>query len=365
MGGATHLSGSDLLAVLEVAGTLAGCETETDLRAAAGALPALIGADGLLTAEVRRPKDRGGDVGMRADVNDETVYDLRLADDFARHWNRHPVIARHVRMPFPRVATFSDFADSRTWLRGEVYNDLYLQMCPAKELGVQVGWAPDRMVCMALHRAGTEFTPRDRELLDQVAPHLRAAHRRIEGRTGLARRVELLERGLESGGDGALLVDRRGRITAAGPRARDSLRRWFDVAREASTLPDEVAAWRAAQRGAVAPRALVRTRGAATLRVRLVAAGEQDLLILTDQRERPPLPTTLAGALPITRREAEVLALLAAGETNVAIAGALGISRHTVGRHVERIFAKLGVRNRAQATASALAAARRSDSYTL
>jgi DNA-binding CsgD family transcriptional regulator len=364
MGGAIHLSGSDAVAVLQVAGALAGCETDVALRAAAGALPELIGADGILTAEVRRPAVPGGDVILRTDVNDETVYDLRLAGEFAPYAQRHPVIARHVRRPFPRVAAFSDFVDSGPWLRGEVYNDLYLQMCPAKELGVQLGWAPDRMTCMALHRAGSEFTRRDRALLDQVAPHLRAAHARIDARAGLARRIELLERGLESGGDGALLVDRRGRITAAGPRARDSLRRWFGASPEASGLPDEVAAWRRRQRGAVDPRPLVRTRGVAALRVRLVAAGEEDLLILCDRRERPPLPAALAGVPPITRREADVLALLVAGHTNVAIARELAISRHTVGRHVERIFAKLGVRNRAQATASTLAATR-GDAYTL
>jgi|GEM_PF-2706506 len=363
MGGASHASGSDLLAVLEVAGTLAGCETEDELRAAAGAVPELIGADGLLTAEVRRPG--GGPAVLHATVNDETVYDLRLADDFAQHWQRHPVIARHVRRPFAPVAAFSDFADGGPWLRGEVYNDLYLQMCPSRELGVQVDWAPDRMTCMAFHRAGSDFTRRERDLLDRLAPHLRAAQRRLGRRAGLARRIALLERGLEAGGDGAVLVGRDGRIAAAGPRARERLRRWFDASPEAGGLPDDVAAWRRRERGAADPRPLVRTRGTAALRIHLVVAGQEELLVLSERREPPPLPAALAGALPITRREADVLALLVAGRTNAAIAGALGISRHTAGRHVERIFAKLGVRNRAQATASALAAtARAGDAYT-
>jgi DNA-binding NarL/FixJ family response regulator len=48
-----------------------------------------------------------------------------------------------------------------------------------------------------------------------------------------------------------------------------------------------------------------------------------------------------------------VLIYLAAGKTNREIAATLTISRHTVGRHVENIFAKLGVTSRAAATAYA------------
>jgi DNA-binding NarL/FixJ family response regulator len=55
----------------------------------------------------------------------------------------------------------------------------------------------------------------------------------------------------------------------------------------------------------------------------------------------------------LSTREREVLAQLAAGKTNREIAATLVISQHTVGRHVESIFAKLGVTNRAAATAFA------------
>ena len=60
-----------------------------------------------------------------------------------------------------------------------------------------------------------------------------------------------------------------------------------------------------------------------------------------------PAPSVLSG------REREVLTLLAAGKTNREIAEALVISPHTAGRHVENIFAKLGVSTRAAATARA------------
>jgi ATP/maltotriose-dependent transcriptional regulator MalT len=64
-------------------------------------------------------------------------------------------------------------------------------------------------------------------------------------------------------------------------------------------------------------------------------------------------PATGSKASPLSAREVEVLALVAAGRTNRQIATDLMISEHTVGRHLENIFAKLGVTSRAAATASA------------
>jgi DNA-binding NarL/FixJ family response regulator len=48
-----------------------------------------------------------------------------------------------------------------------------------------------------------------------------------------------------------------------------------------------------------------------------------------------------------------VLRLVAAGQTNREIATALVISEHTVSRHLQNMFMKLGVTSRAAATAYA------------
>jgi DNA-binding NarL/FixJ family response regulator len=55
----------------------------------------------------------------------------------------------------------------------------------------------------------------------------------------------------------------------------------------------------------------------------------------------------------LSAREREVLTHVAAGKTNKEIATVLLISDHTVGRHLENIFAKLGVTSRAAAIAYA------------
>ncbi len=60
-------------------------------------------------------------------------------------------------------------------------------------------------------------------------------------------------------------------------------------------------------------------------------------------------PDRAVGTEPLTPREREVLALLAEGLANKAIAARLGISDHTAKFHVNAILAKLGVDSRAEA----------------
>jgi len=67
----------------------------------------------------------------------------------------------------------------------------------------------------------------------------------------------------------------------------------------------------------------------------------------------PPADRTIAGehGETLTRREIEVLALLAGGETNARIARRLVVSEGTVKTHVKSILRKLGVDNRVAAAA--------------
>lgn len=57
----------------------------------------------------------------------------------------------------------------------------------------------------------------------------------------------------------------------------------------------------------------------------------------------------------LTMREREILSLLANGETTKELAQKLGVSPRTVQKHLQRIYAKLGVNGR---TAAALMAVR-------
>src|SRR3989442_3856231 len=69
------------------------------------------------------------------------------------------------------------------------------------------------------------------------------------------------------------------------------------------------------------------------------------------RRTRPIPRTAVAG---LTRRELEILRLLACGMDHVEIARDLVIAAKTVEKHIEHILLKLGVHSRAQAIALAL-----------
>ena len=79
-----------------------------------------------------------------------------------------------------------------------------------------------------------------------------------------------------------------------------------------------------------------------------------------DGVEPAETPSAVAAGRPVppsdglSPRELEVLRLLAAGESNAQIARRLGLSTHTVERHVANLYRKIGARGRADATAYAL-----------
>jgi DNA-binding NarL/FixJ family response regulator len=90
--------------------------------------------------------------------------------------------------------------------------------------------------------------------------------------------------------------------------------------------------------------------------VRVVAAGDALLAPGVTRRlvaefarlrTRPAAPSTTLEAL--TRREREVLLLLADGLSNTEIAARLVVGEETVKTHVSRILTKLGLRDRTQA----------------
>jgi DNA-binding NarL/FixJ family response regulator len=85
---------------------------------------------------------------------------------------------------------------------------------------------------------------------------------------------------------------------------------------------------------------------------------DRDALLLTLMRPHVELlqhvqeqgPERLAG---LTARQLEVLRLMASGKTNAQIAAVLVVSEGTVRKHVENIYARLGVRSRTAAVIQA------------
>lgn len=68
----------------------------------------------------------------------------------------------------------------------------------------------------------------------------------------------------------------------------------------------------------------------------------------------PTAPVRDAAPAGLTDREVEVLCLIARGRTNKEVAANLHLSAKTVGRHVENLYAKIGVNSRAAAAVFAM-----------
>ena len=154
----------------------------------------------------------------------------------------------------------------------------------------------------------------------------------------------------------AILLDRGAKITTITPQAREWLKAYFYPAAGAGVLPEKLDAWvkqelaghRSKSRGPVPHEALVIPKEGKRLVIQLAERHQQQhLLLLTE--EQPVFSMELLQSLGLTPRESEVLHWLAEGKTNPEIGIILEASPRTVGKHVEHIYAKLGVESRTAA----------------
>ena len=89
-------------------------------------------------------------------------------------------------------------------------------------------------------------------------------------------------------------------------------------------------------------------KGICALKKGEIWVARSDLMKYVSQKHhQTPLLEEMAGLL--TRREKEILLLLASGATNEEISRMLFVSPHTVKTHIYNILRKLGVKNRLQA----------------
>ena len=139
--------------------------------------------------------------------------------------------------------------------------------------------------------------------------------------------------------------------TSMGPAYQAYLRRDLDRARRSLIEEEGAAAWEAGR--------------AMTLEEAIAHALEEPAMPREEQDAHHPPTTEGASTIEaevhpepypdgLTAREAEVLGMLAGGQTNKQIAAELVLSVSTVQRHVANVYAKIGAHGRAEATAYAL-----------
>ncbi len=334
--------------LFELAADLASCRRPADLEAALFELPGLIGAEYVGAGELRR--DGGdGEIGVLPQITQPYVFEADALADWAAHWHQHPVFARQSVRPDPRVLSYSDFVSAREWRKLGIYS-AYRRLGLRGELSLHLAGDERRTAVLTVHRVDRPFAERERTLFEALAPHLRAAYLRLEQDREAERWQEALESGLGQAGACVVMVDADGRIVRADGGAEEVLRRWFGSRTRSTRLPAELAEWVELSRTAVrAPRFVLAQAGRRLEVVSASATGGEDLLVLQERRTARPDPAEVADALPITRRQADVLTLLGEGRSDAEIAHRLGISVRTVGHHVEHILERLEVSNRTAA----------------
>ena len=213
----------------------------------------------------------------------------------------------------------------------------------------------------ALEAGGIDYVTKPikpREILARMAVHLQAARqaRRQAWQASQARNA------LDAFGYASLTVRvRDGRLLWQTPLARQLLADWFgDPQGEA---PDAVQAW---LRRVLAqplppgePPRLAIERGARRLVFRLHqqagdSEGGGDWLVVMREVSDARVIESMSLAFKLTAREAEVLYWVVKGKINRDIGDILGASPATVKKHLERVFAKLGVETRTAAAAMAM-----------
>ena len=258
------------------------------------------------------------------EIDDETTWHVVLEE--------HPVCARHQKGHFGAMK-LSDFFTMRRLHRTWVYDNWFKPLGVEHELDVAIPSPLWHTKTFLFDRAGgRDFTERDRLILDLLQPHLARLWQAARTRRLLAAALAELDRVDEHGGRGVILLGFGGEVEFASPPTQRLLREFFP-APTGGRLPAALSEWLESD-GA---KPLIRRRG--TRRLKVQRAG--GALLLEETRED----------IQLTPRERQVLSWVARGKTNAEIARLLWLAPSTVRKHLENVYAKLGVNTRTAAVA--------------
>jgi DNA-binding response OmpR family regulator/DNA-binding CsgD family transcriptional regulator len=187
------------------------------------------------------------------------------------------------------------------------------------------------------------------ELLARMRVHL--ANARVAHGTGVA---------LDASGRFLLATDRTGRLLWCTPKAKQLLAELFPAQNEdGMSLPAAVIGQLLQLRneGAKTQARSLLEIGGRRLEISVLSPiGPDELLFRLTEHNAGGDEQVLQQALSLTSRESEVLLWISRGKANREIGEILTISPRTVNKHLEQIFVKLGVENRASAAARAVRA---------
>ena len=208
---------------------------------------------------------------------------------------------------------------------------------------------------LAMSRDSTDFSDRDVLALNTVRPHLVQGWRAVRDHLRLQTLVDAASDAVEDTGVGVVVLSDPPEELTAGVLV--TLYRYFGRPSPTSPFPLRVDRWRQEQVARLAggplelARPLTARLGAdrAILRYLPPRGRHPGALLVTEQHAA--LDGIGLKTLGLTRREAEVVALVASGATNKDIARQLRIAHGTVKKHLDNVYTKLGVRSRGQLAA--------------
>jgi DNA-binding CsgD family transcriptional regulator len=271
---------------------------------------------------------------------------------FWRLYDCHPLCRHQAERGDGSAVKVSDFL-TKTQLHGsELYGDFFTAWDVEDEIGIEISPGAPVTKCFVLSRNSSNFSERDRDVLDLIRPHLASFARRAGERRRAAAAMDALERTEMCG---LILLGPRGDVQLATTHARQLLER-HGHGPLASRLPDTIARWHSLQRTRLngdrrlPPPAEPLTIAGADGRL-LIHLVDEATLFVEELR-------SVVGADRLTPREREILELVAQGKSNADIAAALWVTPSTVRKHLEHIYEKLDVHSRTAALARVFPATR-------
>jgi DNA-binding CsgD family transcriptional regulator len=147
----------------------------------------------------------------------------------------------------------------------------------------------------------------------------------------------------------AIIVARQtGEIQFADQPARRWLKEFFGRPRQTGKLPSTIIRW-ASIHNRPGLTSLLAKKSNAQLYVKRDHSYTEDSVVLLLELIKGKSQNRLRQHRELTHREREVLFWLRKGKSNAEIGQILGIATATIGKHLEHIYPKLGVENRAGA----------------
>lgn len=346
-----------------ISGLYEGVLDEDSWRRATAALANVVRGDGPVLMSISPATGRLHRTELPARLRD-------YESEFSNHWARKDIrFQAGLSVPLLEPHTEEMILPRGAWERSEIFNEF---LAPADAAWFVAAWlhkSPTKVTAMSIHapRDRGRFSTRDAAELRRFMPHLRRAldlKERLDMEQ--VRRAALQDR-LGDASFGYAILDDDGSVREMSANARSSLQSAGaidrlasgrielvgQISRQLATMlsPERVAGpfdgFVQLRRRSRLPIGVAITRVPGSFRAWLGSSPASLLFVFDPELRVTASIDVLMQDLGVTRREAELAALLAEGQDLRGIARRLGIGEETARKHLKSIFAKTDLHSQA------------------